>query len=143
MGQLKSYTIFDSLFEYKGIFAGFAILDSLFPLFFKNMIDPIGFATVGSMLVTMTYFLVRDYKNAKIVLEYIKSHEPELNKKYIYHNGYGHLRVYFRDFTIPEIEKMMNSPVSASFVECYRLPVKVASAAIFFISLSLILKWIY
>lgn len=90
MGQLKSYTIFNSLVEYKSIFAGLAILDSLFPLFFKGMTDPIGFATVGSMLVTITFFLVWDYKHAKTVLEYIKSHEPELNKKYIYHNGYGH-----------------------------------------------------
>ncbi len=142
MEHLKSYNIFTALIEYWKIFAIFTIVDLFVPLFLKELKDPIGFTAFGSMWLIIIYWAVRYHKHHNIVLSYMKSSEIEMCKKYFGTIKYV-TRLYVREYTPSEIEKLYTSPIGASFAECYKFPVKVAATAIYFVLLAIIFSRFY
>lgn len=126
MQQLKKY---NPLHVIAGHWFLFGVLTLLYPVWYMLAPDTFlrGWAFAVCTFISVAYFIAVEYKNVTPLVSYMKQHQPALYKKYDMN-----LRVYVRNFSNGDIETMLQTPVSAAFIQCYNLPVKLATCFLYF-----------
>lgn len=123
---LKKYNVLNVLAEHKWLFGCLTIL---YPVVYG--LSPVAFVRGWAFgictPIVVIYFLITEAYHYHKVLYYVKKQLPAVYNKYQIAN-----RIYFRSFSQADIETMLQTKVSAAFMECYKFPVKLFAAMLYF-----------
>jgi hypothetical protein len=136
---LKKYNVLNVLAEHKWLFGSLTIF---YPVVY--VLSPVAFVRGWAFgicaPIVIIYFLITEAYYYYKVLYYVKKQLPAVYNKYQIAK-----RIYFRSFSSADIETMLQTEVSAAFIECYKFPVKLFAAMLYFFLLYAIpaMLWVY
>jgi len=123
---LKNYNVLQVLAQHKWLFGSLTLI---YPLVYvaSPMAFVRGWAFGVCLFIAYAYFVIVDAYYYWKVLYYVQKNLPV-----IYHKYEIARRIYFRSFSKADIETMLQTPVSAEFIQSYNFLAKLFATMLYF-----------
>ncbi len=105
----------------------FVLMIGIMMVWIDNSLSTLGYFFICIELLGFLCLTIYSYPHFSKTNDFIVNHEPKINEDHGFNNGIGY-NYYYLNMTEPEIERILKSPVGASFSICYKYYYRLAAS---------------